>query len=241
MFDLFLFTLLNTATRKCEITYFYRAVLVRPLNAACLKLSVVKLHPRTLTLGSPDAVHRTARHLWSVILPSRWRCAESRSLASKFLLSFIPTLPHLLLIQFPAPVTNRPMSGEDLFLSEIATLIKMFNPTRYLKEILFSIIYICIFYSFYFCHLKHRILQSSFSVLPLKGHKHTRLINNFLCFPNSPASAHTLQHNPESSQTTLAKTTKGYTCNFLHSKVPPNTISNQPKCHRRLLIIPGLF
>lgn len=56
------------------------------------------------------------------------------------------------------------------------------------------------------------ILQSSY-ISPLKGHKHTKQVN-FMCFPNSPAAAHTFQHNPEPSQTTLVKISKGYACSY---------------------------
>ena len=81
-------------------------------------------------------------------------------------------------------------------------------------------------YLFYFCHW-NMVLQSSFYILSLKDHKHMKLINNFLCFLNSPASTHTSPHNPESSQTILVKTTKVYTCSYLHSKVPPTPFPNQ--------------
>lgn len=145
-------------------------MLVRPLNAACLKLSIVESHhPHSHIVFSRCCLPHSASPMWSVVIPThKEHCAESKSLTSKSLLNVIPILSHLLLIQFPSPVTNPPLSREDLSLSEIANLIEIFNPTRYFKQILFFIIYMCIFYLFYFCRLKHTILQSSFSLLPLK-------------------------------------------------------------------------
>ena len=146
-------------------------------------------------------------------------CAESKSLTSKSPFRFIPILPHLLLIPFPLLWPIPPCLGRIYSWAKQPTWWKIFTPTVCFQQIVFSLIFMFLFYLFYSCHC-NMILQSSFYILPLKGHKHTRLVNNYLCFPNSPASAHTVQHNPESSQNTLVET-KVIACSYLHSIVPP--------------------
>lgn len=102
-----------------------------------------------------------------------------------------------------------------------------------------------IFHLFYFLAIKHmtfQMLSIFYLKVPLKVYKHTKLVNNCICFSNSPTSAHTVKRNHcESSQNHSWWRQAKVISVATNPQKFPNTNSSWLKCHRHLLIIPGVF
>lgn len=111
-------------------------------------------------------------------------------------------------MQFAPLVTNPPVSRKDLFLSEIANLIKIFNRTKYFCLFFYyRFVHISLFCFF---HLKRVILQRPFFCFAVErsqiyeATKQSSMFSMFFYVFQIPLPLRPpLRHNPESSETTL--------------------------------------
>lgn len=119
----------------------------------------------------------------------------------------------------------------------MAYLLRIFNLIMCFKQTVFS--FICMFISYLYYHWEYDFAKF-FSYFVIEMSQMYKANKKFHMFSKFPASAHSFQHNPASSQTTLVKTTKGYAYSRKQSKGSP-TPTPINRNVRHILIIPGGF